>query len=149
MNETKLTDLLKEVLGDNSSEVVDILEAYGLIVHSAPTVISEAKTHLILLDHSKVKLSSIYYMLSREISKKKRTTQETYDSTYVQLVRRGRPSKDAIEAEIRQLNPTYLGVSQEISDLEEVKDLVSMYIRCIDSSRSSTIEILRNISRID
>lgn len=147
--EDNVKSLLSEIFGSTSQEVETIVEAYNLIVKTAPTISSEAKTHLILLDHSRIKLASLYYMITRIISKKWNDVQSTYDDTYVQLVRRGRPSKDAIEAEIRQLNPEYSGVSYQISQLEEVKELISMYLRCIDSNRSTTLEILRNISRID
>lgn len=147
--EEQLKKLLCEVFGESSEEVEVIVSAYDLIVSSAPTILSEAKTHLILLDHCRVKLSSIYYMISRKISKMRELSQNSYDSSYVQLVKRGRPSKDAIEAEIRSLNPEYSSVYQTIIKFEEIENLINMYIRCIDSSKTTTLEIIRNINRLD
>lgn len=147
--EDRIKNLLSEIFGPESQEVDTLVDAYNLIVKTAPTVSSEAKTHLLLLDHSRTKLASLYYMITRVISKKWNSMQSTYDETYVQLVRRGRPSKDAIEAEIRQLNPEYSGIAYQVSQLEEVKELINMYLRCIDSNKTTTLEILRNINRID
>lgn len=142
-------ELVSGVLGDKSEETETVVEVYELITQSAPTIASEAKTHMILLDHARTKLSTVYYMLCREISRMKDEVRSSYDSQYTRLVKLGRPTKDAIESEIRATNPQYSGVSKTISDYEDVKNLINMYLRCIDSSKQTTVELLRNINRID
>lgn len=144
-----LSEALNGVFDEGSEEREIIIEAYNIIRTSNPSVASEAKNHLIMLDRSRVKLSTLYYSISRVISSLKDQIQGTYDSQYVRLVKMGRPSKDAIESEIRATNAEYSGISKKIRDYEDVKDLISMYLRCIDSNRSTVTEILRNIYRID
>lgn len=140
---------LKNIFGEDSQEANTVYEVYDIITSSAPTTLAEAKTNLILLDHARVKLSTIYFMIDREISRIRNSIQSTYDSQYVTLVKRGRPSKDAIESEIRVLNPEYAGLAYKMEVYNSVKDLVNMYLKCIDSSRMTTIELLRNIDRVD
>lgn len=141
--------LFNEIFGEKSEESEILSGAYELITQSVPTIAAEAKTHMILLDHSRTKLSTIYYMICCKISSLRESVQSTYDSQYTRLVKLGRPTKDAIESEIRSTNPEYSGISKKISDYEDLKNLVSMYIRCIDSNKNTTIELLRNINRID
>lgn len=145
----KFKETLEGIFDEGTEEYNIIKETYDLITQSAPTIAAEAKTHLILLDHNKVKLSTLYYGICRKISNLRDQVQTTHDASYVRLVKVGRPSKDAIEAEIRMTNPKYSGISKKISDYEDVKDLISMYIRCVDSSRTTTLEILKNIYRLD
>lgn len=145
----KIDGVLTLAFNEGSEEYEILKEAYSLIVHSFPSVASEAKNHLIMLDHCRVKLSTLYYSICRTISDMKDNVQSTYDIQYTRLVKMGRPSKDAIESEIRSTNGEYAGLYKKIRDLEDVKDLVSMYMRCIDSNKSTVTEILKNIYRID
>lgn len=144
----EVSKVLSEVLGDSEESKI-LEEVYSLITQTVPTVISEAKTHMLLLDHAKIKLSTIYYMTCREISRMTKLVRPTYDSQYTRLVKLGRPTKDAIEAEIRSTNPEYSGIYHKICDYEDLKNLITMYIRCIDSNKNTTVEILHNINRID
>lgn len=145
----KFNELVEGIFSEGTEEYDILNDTYNLITQSAPTVASEAKTHLLLLDHTKVKLSTLYYSLCRTISKLRDQVQSAYDSSYMRLVKLGRPSKDAIESEIRVLNPEYAKIYRKLIDYEDLKDLVNMYIKCIDSSKITTIEILKNIYRID
>lgn len=144
----EVSKLLSEILGDSEESKI-LEETYGLITQSVPTVISEAKTHMLLLDHARTKLSTIYYMVCREISRLNALVQPTYDAQYTRLVKLGRPTKDAIESEIRSINPEYSGTYRKMCDYEDLKNLITMYIRCIDSNKNTTVEILHNINRID
>ena len=141
--------IFEGVFSKDSSEYEILTTAHDLISNSAPTIAAEAKTHLLLLDHSRMDLSTMYYMLGREISKKRSLIQSNYDTQYTRLVKVGRPSNAAIEAEIRATNPEYAGISVQIQSFEEVRDLIASYIKCIDSSKQTTIEILRDSRRID
>lgn len=145
----KLSSSLSYLFPEGSEELEVLESTYKIITSSYPSVASDAKSHLIVLDQCRVKLSTLYYSLCRAISRLKDGMESTYNSSYVRLVKLGRPSKDAIEAEIKATNPEYSGVAKKISDYEDVKNLVNMYIRCVDSSKSTVIEILRNIYRID
>lgn len=145
----KFNEMLEGVFNEGTEEYEIIKEAYELVVNSAPTISAEMKTHMILLDHSKTKLATLHYLLGRNIAQLRETIQTTYDSQYTRLVKLGRPSKDAIESEIRATNPEYSGIAKKISSLQEVRDLVGMYIRCLDSSKQTTMEALRDSRRID
>lgn len=145
----KIEETLTLAFSEGTEEYETLHTAYKLITTSYPSVASEAKNHLIMLDHSRMKLATLYYGVCRNISHLRDMTQATYDTQYTRLVKMGRPSKDAIEAEIRSTNGEYAGVSKQIKDLEDVKDLISMYMRCIDSNKSTVTEILRNVYRID
>lgn len=145
----KIEETLTLAFSEGTEEYEVLKDAYKLITSSYPSVASEAKSHLIMLDHSRMKLATLYYGVCRNISQLRDTMQATYDIQYTRLVKMGRPSKDAIEAEIRSTNGEYAGVSKRIKDLEDIKELISMYMRCIDSSRSTVTEILRNVYRID
>ena len=145
----KIEETLTLAFNEGTEEHEILHTAYKLITTSYPSVASEAKSHLIMLDHSRMKLATLYYGVCRSISQMRDTTQATYDTQYTRLVKMGRPSKDAIEAEIRSTNGEYAGISKRIKDLEDIKELISMYMRCIDSSRSTVTEILRNVYRID
>lgn len=141
---------IHKVFPEESEEYKIISEVYDLITSTVPTVASEAKTHLVLIEHSKIKLSTIYFMIRRMISSLKNSEQyNKYDAQYTRLVKLGRPSKDAIESEIRTTNPDYVILSNRLNELYDIQELVSMYIKCLDSSRMTTIELLRNINRID
>lgn len=144
-----MKELLDGVFNEGTEEYELIVDTYNLIVQSAPTIASEAKTHLLLLDHNKIKLATLYYSLNRRIMELQDSVQQTHDASYMRLVKLGRPSKEAIESEIRATNPEYAGVSRQINMYESVRDLISNYMRCIDSSRMTTTEILRNIYRVD
>lgn len=145
----ELENVLKDLFPEGSFEYETLVSTNKLIVGACPATAAAAKNHLISLDHGRVKLSSMYFILGRKITEKKSLMQSTYDAQYTTLVKRGRPSKDAIEAELRSINPEYAGYQKQIHELEELRDLVSMYIRCVDSSKSTVTEILRNIYRID
>lgn len=141
--------LLDGIFNEGTEEYNQIKECYELISKSAPTISAEMKTTMILLDHSRVNLSTIYFMLCRNISKMKAEFQQTYDSQYARLVKLGRPSNAAIEAEIRSQNPEYSGITMKIETFEYVKDLINSYIKCIDECKKTTIEALRDSRRID
>lgn len=146
---SNLEEKVSKIFSKDSEEFEVLLETYRLINRSTPLTSADAKNYLINLDHLRVKLSSIYYLISSRVTERKLTTQSTYDNLYVQLVRRGRPSKDAIESEIRELNPEIAGIFYQNCELEDIKSLVEYFLRCIDSSRLTTIELLRSINRID
>lgn len=142
-------ELLDGVFNEGTEEFDTLKETHDLIVQSSPIISAEAKTHLLLLDHSRVKLVTMYYSLSKRIASLNDQFQATHDAAYTRLVKIGRPSKDAIEAEIRATNPEYAGISRQIIKYENIKELVSMYIRCIDASKTTTIELLKNMYRLD
>lgn len=142
-------EIIGDVFSTNSEEFQIIKDTYDLIGMSAPTIAAEFKTHMILLDKYKISLSTMYYMLSRNISEKKEAFSATYNSSYVRLVKLGRPSAAAIEAEIKAGNPAYSGMTHEIEKLQQVKDLINDYLRCIDSCKQTAIEFLRDSRRID
>lgn len=137
------------VFGKNTEEYKIIEEAYKLIVEEEPMVASEAKNNMIFLDRSRVKLVTIYYSLCSKISGMRAEIQSSYDTSYTRLVKLGRPSNNAIESEIRATNPNYAGFSKLLEDYENLKRLISDYIRCIDNSKSTTIEMLRDSRRLD
>lgn len=145
----KFEDTLKEVFPETSDEYKLILEASDLLASSAPSIAAECKTIMILADHIKPRLAALYFLLSREISKMKETYQASYDAQYVRLVKMGRPSNAAIEAEIRVTNTEFITLSKQIDKYEQVKELINFYLRCIDSLKQSAIEILRDSRRID
>lgn len=145
----KLSDSLSYLFPEGSEELDVLKSTYHIITSTYPSVASEAKSQLIVLDQCRVKLSTLYYSICRTISRLRDSMESTYNASYVRLVKLGRPSKDAIEAEIKATNPEYSGVAKKISDYEDAKNLINMYIRCVDSSKSTVTEILRNIYRID
>lgn len=142
-------EILNGVFPEDTEEFEEIKNCYDLITKSSISLISEAKSHLFLLDRSQIKLSTIYYLLSRRISSIRESIQSDYDASYTSLVRRGRPSKDSVESEIRSTNPVLYEVFSKISKLEDVKELVSLYLKCIDSSRKTAVEVIRTSGRID
>jgi hypothetical protein len=144
-----IEEALKKVFNDNSDEYQTITETYKLIVSSSPTINSESKTLMILADIDKVKLASIYFLLQQKISSIKKQYQQTYDNHYIRLVKLGRPSHVAIDTEIRSVYPDYVILSKQVEDLEQVKELVGMYIKAIDSLKQTAIEMLRDSRRID
>ena len=142
-------ELFEGVFSEDSEELETLQMTYDLVGKSAPSIVAEYKTNMILLDKCKIKLSTMYYMLSRNISKKRETFNDTYNATYTRLVKVGRPSAAAIEAEIKSTNPMYAGISIEIERLEQVKELINLYLRCIDSCKQTATELLRDSRRID
>lgn len=142
-------DILEGVFPEDSEEWNVLEEAYNLVISSTPTIAAQAKTDMILLDNSKIRLSTIYFMISRNISRQKESIQGEYDTAYTRLVKLGRPSNAAIESEIRMTHPSCASVLQKIEVLEQVKDLVSSYIKGIDSAKQTAIEFLRDSRRID
>lgn len=142
-------NILEGIFDEGTEEYDLVKEAYDLISKTTPSISAEAKTNMILLDHSRANLTTIYFMVCRNISKKKDSFQKSYDSQYSRLVKLGRPSNAAIEAEIRVTSPEYATASSQIEALEQVKDLISSYIRCIDSCKQTAVEILRDSRRID
>lgn len=145
--EKKLKDELEKVLGEE--EVRIVTDCYNLINKNNPTILAEIKTHLTLLDRSQSQLSVIYYLINRMISQRYSEVREEHDRQYVTLVKRGRPSKDAIEAEIRAVCPEYAVAVLKIEDLEELREFVNMLLKCIDSNRRTVTEVLRTLGRVD
>lgn len=145
--EKKLEDSLGKSLGQE--EVSIIMDTYNLINKNNPSILSEIKVHLSLLDGFQTKLSMIYYLLNRTISGRYQEVQEEHDRQYVTLVKRGRPSKDAIEAEIRSTCPEYAKTVIQTESLEEIREFVSMLLKCIESNRRTVTEILRTMGRVD
>lgn len=137
---------LYDILGQ-CDELTSIIRVSAVLTLSTPVTESEANYIMEKLDSGRAELSSIYFQLSREVSRLESEVQKDYDSSYSRLVRLGRPSKDAIEAEIRNGNPKYVEVSCRIKSLEDVKELISMYMRSIDSKKTSVLEALRSIKR--
>lgn len=142
-------DLLDGVFDEGTEEYKIIEESYNLIVGNAPTIAAEMKTNMILLDHARTKLSTLYYLTCREISRCRRKYEKSYDQQYTRLVKLGRPSKDAIEAELKVTCAGYAENYQKEEDLNQIKDLISSYMRCIDSCKQSAVEMLRDSRRID
>lgn len=141
--------VLNGIFEPGTEEYETIVDTYDLITRNVPSIASDAKTQMILLDNTKIKLSTLYFMLCRNISQLKDAVQQTVDSQYTRLVKLGRPSNAAIEAEIRATNPEYAGISRKIGDYENVKDLISSYIKCVDSRKTTALEVLRDSRRID
>lgn len=147
-----LNDTLKEVFPETSEEYKTIIEAYDLVSTSAPTIAAEAKTNMILLDSTRIKLSSIYFMISRNISNLKATYQQTHDAEYKRLSMTSglsNPSNTTVETIIRSKNPAYAGAIKKCEDLEDVKTFLSNILRCIDSSKQTALELLRDSRRLD
>lgn len=142
-------ELVGDVFAEGTEEFKIITESYDLITKTTPSISAEAKTQMILLDHSRTKLSTLYYMLSREISRQKETYRKDYDAKYTRLVKLGRPSNAAIDAEIRTTCPEYATASVKVEALEQVRELVSSYMRCIDTTKQTAVEVLRDSRRID
>lgn len=143
-------DKLLDGVFSKSSHEYEVLElTYQVIVSSAPTTSAEIKNHITILDQQRVELSTLYYLLSRNITRYKTNMQKETDPAYTRLVKLGRPSKDAIEAELRSTNETYATSILKIEELTQVRDLVSSYIRSVDSRKQSMIEMLKNSYRLD
>lgn len=145
----KFEELLEGVFDEGTEEYDIIKEGYEVIIKSAPTLSGEAKTQMILLDHCRSKLSTLYYLVSKKINKYRKEYQKAYDLGYIRLVKLGRPSHAAIDAELRCTCSEYAKVYDKITQLEQVKDLINSYIRCIDNNKQTAIEILRDSRRID
>lgn len=137
---------LYDILGQ-CDELTSIIRVSAVLTLSTPVTESEANYIMEKLDLGRAELSSIYFQLSREVSRLESEVQKDYDSSYSRLVRLGRPSKDAIEAEIRNGNPKYVEVSCKIKSLEDIKELISMYMRSIDAKKVSVLEALRSIKK--
>ena len=144
-----IENTISEVFAKGTEEYDTIVGTYDLIVSNAPTISVESKNIMALADTYKVKLASIYYGLSQKISAMKREYQKTYDNHYVRLVKLGRPSHTAIDTEIRTIYPDYVLLSQQIEDFEQVKELISIYIKAVDSVKQTATEMLRDSRRID
>ena len=140
---------LKSVFNEDSDEYKTIVEAYNIMSKSAPVTSGESKTQMLLLDNLRIKLSTYYYLCCKKISDLKKTTQSAYDTQYARLVKLGRPSNASIECEIRLNSPEYAKSYSQMTDLEDVKTLLSSYLKCLDNSKITAIEILRDSRRID
>lgn len=146
---SNIEQIISDIFPQGSDEYNTLVECYNLIMGSSPSIAAEAKTNMILLDHMRMKLSTLYFLLERTISKKKSAYQNAYDSAYTRLVKLGRPSNTAIEAEIRVTVPEYLVGYDEVEKLEHVKGLILGYLKGIDSYKQTSVEILRDSRRLD
>lgn len=144
-----IKQIIGEVFPEGSDEFETLVECYNLVMGSAPSIAAEAKTNMILLDHMRMKLSTLYFLLERSISSKRSQYQSDYDAAYTRLVKLGRPSNTAIEAEIRATVPNYLVGSGEVEKLEQVKSLILGYLRGIDAYKQTSVELLRDSRRLD
>lgn len=141
--------VLDNIFSEDTHEYEIIKEAHDIITNNAPTISSEMKTQMILIDRCRTELSTLYFMLNRSIAKLEESYRSTYDKQYTRLVKLGRPSGAAIEAELRSSLPDYVVASEKINTLNSVKDLVSSYMRCLDSRKQTITEIFRDSRRID
>lgn len=142
-------DTIEEVFDKTTDEYQTITQAYGLLSSPIPMTAAEAKVLMYQLDSIRAKLSAIYFMVSRSLSKQKSAVQNTYDTTYTRLVKIGRPSHTAIEAEIRTLLPDYIIYSDTADKYTQVKELITSFIRGIDNMKVTTLEAFRDSRRVD
>lgn len=145
----EIKKVLEGVFDEGTQEYEIIKECYEMINKTVPSVASEAKTAMILADRCRVEMVTLIYLLSREISNTRSKLRDFGDSQYVRLVKLGRPSKEAIETEIRSTSPEYRKFSEKIEKLENVKELVNSYVRSLDSFRMTALEILKDSRRLD
>lgn len=145
----KLKELLSGVFEEGTHEYETIQECYELINKTVPSVASEAKTAMILADRCRIEMVTLNYLISRNISNKRSQLRDLGDSQYVRLVKLGRPSKEAIDTEIRSLNPQYRKVSEEVDNLVDVRELINSYIKSLDSFRLTALEVLKDSRRLD
>ena len=144
-----LKNIFKNVFDEGTEEFEILKDAYELIVSSGMVIHSEFKQTMILADASKVKLATLYYMISTQISEIRSSYEKTYNEIYIKLVKMERPSQHAIETEIKQVYPDYLVACNKIEKFEQVKELITMYIKSIDSIKQTAMEMLRDSRRID
>ena len=142
-------ELLDGIFNEGSHEYSVIELSYQMIVGTIPSTPAEMKTQMVQLDQQRTELSTLYYLLSREINYLKDDIQKETDATYVRLVKLGRPSKDAIETELRATNETYAVGSLKLENYIALRELVLSYIRSIDSRKQTVVELLRNSYRVD
>ena len=142
-------ELLGDVFKEDSHEYSVIELSYQIIAGTIPSTPAEMKNQMIQLDQQRTELSTLYYLINRKIMYLREDLQKESDATYVRLVKLGRPSKDAIETELRATNSVYAVNSLKIAQFENVKELVLSYIRSIDSRKQTVIELLRNAYRVD
>lgn len=142
-------DALSEIFPESSEEYQAITTAYKFLNSPIPMTAAEAKTLLYQIDGVRSRLSTIYFLISRELSKAKSGIQSEYDAGYTRLVRQGRPSHTAIEAELRTLLPNYLIFSDTSEKYTQVKDLVASFIKGLDGIKQTTLEAFRDSRRID
>ena len=124
-----IQEQLKEIFPETSDEYITLVDAYNLVVSSAPTTTAEAKTQLILFDSTRIKLSSIYFMITKTIDKIHETNQVIHDqessSIYAKMTN---PSNTAVETKLRNKNPAYAMAVKQCNDLEKVKTLILSYL---------------------
>ena len=144
-----IESVIKEVFPENSEEYRIIVESYNILNSSTPQIAAEYKNRLMILDKLRTELSSLYFMITRNINQIRNSYQRDYDAQYVRLVKIGRPSHNAIESEIRFNSPDYVTSSLKIEELDNVRNLINSYIRGIDSVKNTTVELLRDSRRID
>ena len=142
-------NIISEVFPIGTEEYRILEDAHNLIISSTPQISAEYKNKMITLDRVRAELSSLYFMVSRNMSNLKSGVQKDYDAKYTHLVKVGRPSNTAIEAEIRLTNPDYVVAFNKIEELDTVRTLITSYIKCIDSCKNTTIELLKDSRRID
>jgi len=143
-----LKDTLNSIFGDSEESRI-IQEVSDATMSSVPSTAPEAKMKMMLFDALKCRLSNVYFLICRNIHILQREFQQSYDTQYTRLVKLGRPSKDAIEAEIRTLQPNYASAIQKVQDLEDVKEFISLQMRCIDACKTTAMRVLEDSRRID
>jgi hypothetical protein len=142
-------ELFNGIFNEGSHELETIELAYQLISGTAPTTATQLKAQMIELDQMRIEMVTLYYLLNRKIMQLKDDTQRETDATYVRLVKLGRPSKDAIETELRATNEVYSVNSFKLENYNNAKELVLSFIRSIDARKQTVIELLRTAYRVD
>ncbi len=142
-------EALAEIFPTTSEEYDAITKAYNFVNSPIPMTAAEAKTLMYQIDGIRARLSTVYFLISRELSKQKSLIQHQYDISYTRLVKVGRPSHAAIETELKTMLPDYV-IYLDISEkYEQVKELVSSLVRGLDEIKRTTLEAFRDARRID
>lgn len=141
--------LLNDVFEEGTEEYTVLMDTYNFVIKSAPVLSVQSKSVMAESDVLKIKLSTIYYTLSRMIEDLRASYENQYNMLYVKLVKMERPSHHAIETEIKTNYPEYLVALKNITQYEMLKELVTMYIKSLDSLKQSAVEMLRDSRRID
>lgn len=134
-------DTLKLSDGD-----IDILRrANKLLLEPTPTVQVMIEARVDSIDRLCVELRNLLYILENKIGNLDYEYKTIYDEQFTNLVRKGRPSQQAIESEIHSSNEFMMQRRQLLTNFEYLKNLITGYLRSLKDCKETCIRKWGNV----
>lgn len=132
---------LQDLFPEGTEEYRGLLSITRLLNSSAPSTLAESQIRVSALDSARADLCNLIYYVSIRITKVAKEYSILYNKEFVKYTNLGRPNQTAVDCEVLSRNSSILDLKYKIESYESIRSLLQQYIRSIDQSRSTCIQL--------